>query len=60
MTDLNVEVGPKRLELLRELIPTSTIIGVLAPPPNPSVAESFLRALKTAASTLGLRLQVVV
>src|SRR5713101_2050624 len=26
ITNLNVEVGPKRLELLRELIPTATII----------------------------------
>lgn len=29
VTDLNVEVGPKRLELLRELLPTATTIGVL-------------------------------
>ena len=29
VTNLNLEVGPKRLELLRELIPTATIIALL-------------------------------
>ncbi len=54
VTDLNVEVGPKRLELLRELLPTATTIGVLVNPTNPSIADPFLRALKAAADTLGL------
>src|SRR5207244_6857340 len=29
ITNLNVEVGPKRLELLHELLPKATIIGLL-------------------------------
>src|SRR5450830_1199251 len=35
VTSLNLEVGPKRLELLRELIPTATIIAVMVNPTNP-------------------------
>jgi ABC-type uncharacterized transport system substrate-binding protein len=41
VTNLNVEVGPKRLELLHELIPTATIIGVLVNPTSPVLAEQF-------------------
>jgi putative tryptophan/tyrosine transport system substrate-binding protein len=53
VTSLNVEVGPKRLELLHELLPTATIIAVLENPTSP-VAEPFSRALQPAARTLGL------
>src|SRR5450759_3216118 len=59
ITDLNAEMGPKRLELLRELIPTATIIALLVNPTNPILAETFTRALKAAASTLGLQLHVL-
>ena len=59
ITNLNVEVGPKRLELLRELIPTATIVALLVNPTSPSIAESFLRALQPAARALGLQLHVL-
>jgi putative ABC transport system substrate-binding protein len=59
ITDLNVEVGPKRLELLHELLPTATTIALLVNPTSPSLAEPFERALKAAASTLGLQLHVL-
>jgi putative ABC transport system substrate-binding protein len=59
VTDLNVEVGPKRLELLRELRPTATTIALLVNPASPSVAEPYTRTLKAAASTLGLQLLVL-
>ena len=59
VTSLNLEVGPKRLELLRELIPTATIIAVLVNPTNPNLAEPFTRVMKAAASTLGLQLHVL-
>ena len=42
ITNLNAEVGPKRLELLRELIPTATIVAVLVNPTSP-IAEPFAR-----------------
>src|SRR5262249_32218508 len=37
---LNAEVGPKRLELLHELVPTATVVGLLVNPTNPNLAES--------------------
>jgi putative ABC transport system substrate-binding protein len=57
-TNLNVEVLPKRLELLRELIPTATTMAVLVNPTNPAV-ETQSRNLQAAASTLGLQLEFV-
>jgi putative ABC transport system substrate-binding protein len=55
ITNLNVEVGPKRLELLRELIPAATIVALLVNPTSPSIAEGFLRVLQPAARALGLQ-----
>ncbi len=59
VTNLNVEVGPKRLELLRELIPTATIIAVLVNPTSSVLTESFLHDLQPAAVTLGLQLHIL-
>jgi putative ABC transport system substrate-binding protein len=59
VTNLNVEIGPKKLELLRELIPTATNIAVLLDPTSPTIAEQFLRGLRAAAPTLGLQLHVL-
>jgi putative ABC transport system substrate-binding protein len=56
VTNLNVEVGQKRLELVRELLPAATTVGVLLDPTNPSVSEPFLEALRPAAGALGLQL----
>jgi ABC-type uncharacterized transport system substrate-binding protein len=55
---LNVEVGPKRLELAHELIPTATIMGLLVNPTNP-VAKTLSRDLQAAARTFGLQLHVL-
>jgi ABC-type uncharacterized transport system substrate-binding protein len=57
-TQLSVEVGPKRLELVRELIPTATIVGLLVNPTNP-VARTLSRDLQAAARTLGLQLDIL-
>ena len=54
---LNVELAPKRLELLHELVPTP-IIGLLVNPNNPN-AEIISGEVKTAARTLGLILHVL-
>ena len=59
VTNLGVEVGPKRLELLHEFLPTATAIAVLVNPANPDLAEPFLRALQPVAHTLGLQLHVL-
>ncbi len=59
VTNLNEEIGPKRLELLRELLPSIILVGVLVNPANPVLAEPFVRDLQTAAGKLGLRLHVL-
>jgi putative ABC transport system substrate-binding protein len=59
VANLNVEVGPKRLELLHELLPSVTVVAVLVNPANPALFEPFVRSLQTAASGLRLDLHVV-
>jgi ABC-type uncharacterized transport system substrate-binding protein len=59
IASLNVEVGPKRLELLHEVVPSATSMALLVNPTNPSMAEPFSRALQAAAGVLGLQLHVL-
>jgi putative tryptophan/tyrosine transport system substrate-binding protein len=59
VTSLNVEVGPKQLELLHELVPTATIIALLVNPTSPNLAESTTQDVQAAARTLGLQLHVL-
>jgi putative ABC transport system substrate-binding protein len=58
VTSLAVEVGPKGLELLHELVPTATVIALLVNPTNPS-AEALSRDLQPAARALGLQLHIL-
>jgi putative ABC transport system substrate-binding protein len=58
VTTLSAEVGPKRLELLHELVPTATIIALLVNPTNP-YADTMSRDLQAAAGTLRLQLYVL-
>src|SRR5207247_962710 len=55
---LNVEIGPKRLELLHELVPAATVMGLLSNPTNPN-AENQSRNMQAAARTLDLQLHVL-
>jgi ABC-type uncharacterized transport system substrate-binding protein len=59
VTPLAVELGPKQLEVLHELVPTATIIALLVNPTNPTNAETLSRDLQAAARTLGLQLHVL-
>jgi len=59
VTNLNLEVGTKRLELMRELIPTATTIALLVNPANPAIAEPLSRDLQAASRPVGLRLLVL-
>jgi putative ABC transport system substrate-binding protein len=59
VSNLNVELLPKRLELLHELVPTATVIALLVNPTNPIVAEANTRDLQAAARSLGLQLHVL-
>jgi putative ABC transport system substrate-binding protein len=54
---LNVEMAPKRLELLRELLPGLRRVGLLINPTNPN-AESLAQDVQSAAAILGLELTI--
>ena len=58
VSNLGVEVGPKRLELLHELLPTATNIALLINPASPN-AETQSREMEAAARASGLRLNIV-
>jgi putative ABC transport system substrate-binding protein len=58
-TQLNIDVTPKRLEVMRELIPTATLMAALVNPANPALAEPTTRGLQAAARALGLQLHVL-
>jgi putative tryptophan/tyrosine transport system substrate-binding protein len=59
ITNLSVEIGPKRLELLHELVPAARVIGLLVNQADTALAQAQLRAIQSAANTLGLELQVL-
>jgi putative tryptophan/tyrosine transport system substrate-binding protein len=56
VTNLNAEIGQKRLELLRELLPTAQVMALLVNPASPAIAETLSRDLQAAAPILGLQL----
>jgi putative ABC transport system substrate-binding protein len=58
IASLNVELGPKRLEILHELVPNVVEMAVLVNPTSPT-AEAQLRNLQAAAPPLGLQLHVL-
>jgi putative tryptophan/tyrosine transport system substrate-binding protein len=59
VTTLNVVLGPKRLELLHELIPTTSALALLVNPTDPANVETITRDVQAAAGTLGLKLHVL-
>ena len=56
---LNVEIAPKRLELLHELFPAATSFALLVNPTNPGLAEPVSRDVQAAARVLGVTLHVL-
>ncbi len=58
VTSLNVEIGPKRLGLLHQLVPKATAFALLANPTNPN-SETVVNELQQAARSLKLKLDVV-
>jgi ABC-type uncharacterized transport system substrate-binding protein len=53
------ELVAKRLELLRELVPSVTRVAVLTNPANAISTETILRDLEPAARAMGLQIQVL-
>ena len=58
VSSLSVEVSPKRLEFMHELLPTAAKLAVVANPTSPT-ANSQLENLRSAAEILGVRLEVL-
>jgi ABC-type uncharacterized transport system substrate-binding protein len=58
-TSINVELGPKRLELMRELLPSVSTMALLVNPTTPALAEPSTRISQAAAHALGLELHVL-
>jgi putative ABC transport system substrate-binding protein len=59
VTGWNVAVGPKRLELLHEVVPTAKILALLVNPSSPHLAQGDAREQQAAAQTLGVQLRVL-
>jgi ABC-type uncharacterized transport system substrate-binding protein len=55
---LNVELEPKRLEMLHQLVPTARTVALLVNPANPN-AESSSKDTAAAARSLGIALHVL-
>ena len=56
---LDVELGPKRLEILHELVPTANTVAALINPSDPARAETTTKDLQAAARVLGLQLRIL-
>lgn len=57
VTRYNVELGPKRLQLLQDLVPSAKQVGLLVNPGNPNTG-ALLAAIGAAAYRLGVEIQV--
>jgi putative ABC transport system substrate-binding protein len=58
ITDLNLELTAKRLQMLRELVPSVALVAVLVNPAN-RATEGIVKQLEAAAPILGVHLLVV-
>jgi putative ABC transport system substrate-binding protein len=52
------ELVPKRLELLRELVPAMTRVAVFVNPANPARAEAIVKEAESAGRAMGLQIQI--
>jgi putative tryptophan/tyrosine transport system substrate-binding protein len=59
VTNLNIELGQKRLELLNELVPTAKSVALLLNPTSPNLTASSTKDLQAAARELGLELHIL-
>jgi ABC-type uncharacterized transport system substrate-binding protein len=59
VTNLLVEVAPKRLELLHELLPTAKVMALLVNPADRALAQALAREVLSAARNRKLELHVL-
>src|SRR6516162_5820903 len=57
-TTMSLELNPKRLELLSELVPQARVIALLANPNNPQT-EAVIRDVRDAARAKGVQLHIL-
>ncbi|HWX27726.1 MAG TPA: ABC transporter substrate-binding protein [Steroidobacteraceae bacterium] len=58
-TTLTLEVGPKWLQLMREMVPKANSLALLINPTSPNLAETQSRDLQAAARSQGVQLHVL-
>jgi putative ABC transport system substrate-binding protein len=58
VSSLNVEVTPKRLQILHEAVPTASVVAVLVNPTSPTT-DSQLKNVQPAAQARGLQFHVL-
>jgi len=59
VTQLNVEVAQKRLELLRELLPAARVLGLLVNPADTALSDAQMGEMRAAARAVGVELPVL-
>ena len=59
VTNANVGIAPKLLQMLHELLPTARIMALLVNPAEPALAETYTKEVRAAARALGLELHVL-
>jgi putative tryptophan/tyrosine transport system substrate-binding protein len=59
ITNLNHELGPKRLEMLHEVIPKAVKVALLVNPNNPAGSEAEIQPTQEAALRIGLEIIVL-
>jgi putative tryptophan/tyrosine transport system substrate-binding protein len=59
ITLIATELGPKRIELLREVVPAATKIALLVNPTNPVMSQAGIDGAQTGARHLGLEIIIV-
>jgi putative ABC transport system substrate-binding protein len=58
-TTLGAQMGPKQLELMREIVPSGSVVGLLVNPTNPLLAKPMATDVPPAARALGFDPRVI-
>jgi putative ABC transport system substrate-binding protein len=56
ISNMNVQMAPKKLEVVRELIPAAKQVAVLLNPSSPRISEAFVEELRPAAKAMRIQL----
>ena len=59
VSQTNVEMAPKRMQLLHELVPTASVMALLVNPADGDLAAVYTREVQAAARTLGVELHIL-